>query len=87
MHAPYLLAILEAGLPALRVISVIAVLIFAGTGAYMYRRRHQLFDCDAQIAEDEDGPGPRHVRLELVLFVWGGVMLVLVATLYEIWRT
>ena len=87
MHAPYLLAILEAGLPALRVISVIAVLIFAGIGTCIYRRRHQLFDRDPQIAEDEDGPGPCHIRLELVLFVWGGVTLVLVATLYEIWRT
>jgi hypothetical protein len=87
MHAPYLLAILEAGLLALRVISVIAALIFAGMGAYIYRRRHQLCDRDPQIAEDEDGPGPRHVRLELVLFVWGGVMLVLVATLHEIWCT
>ena len=55
-------------------------------GAYIYRRR-QLFDRDPQIAEDEGGLGPRHVRLELVLFFWGGVMLVLVATLYEIWRT
>jgi hypothetical protein len=87
MHARYLFAMLEAaGLPALRVISIIAVLVFAGMGAYIYRRRHQLFDRDPQIAEDEDGPGARHVRLELVLFVWGGVMLALLATLYEIWR-
>jgi hypothetical protein len=87
MHALYLFAMLEAaGLPALRVISIIAVLVFAGMGAYIYRRRHQLFDPDPEIAEDEDGPGARHVRLELVLFVWGAVMLVLLATLYEIWR-
>ena len=33
-----------AALPALRVISVIAVAVVASLGAYIYRRRHQLFD-------------------------------------------
>ena len=75
MNTAYLLTILEADLLALHVISVIAVLIFALIGTYMYRHRHQLFDRDPQLSEYQDGPGVRHIRLELVLLVWGAVML------------
>jgi len=77
---------LEAGRPALHVISVVAALIFIGAGAYIYRHRHQLFDRDPQIPEYQDGPGIRHIRLELVAVVWGGMMLVMLATLCAIWR-
>jgi hypothetical protein len=87
MPAPYLFAILEAaGLPALRVISVIAMLIFAGMGAYIYRHRHQLFDRDPEIAEYQESHAVRHIRVELVLLVWGALMLVLLGILFEIWR-
>ena len=86
MQALHLFAAVElAGLPALRVISVIAVLIFAGMGIYIYRHRHKLFGRDPEITESQDGPGSRHVRLELVLIVWGALMLVMLATLYGIW--
>lgn len=77
---------MDAGLPALRVISIIAVLIFAAIGAYIHRHRHQLFDRDPQLAEYQDSPGVRHIRLELVLVIWGALMLVMIATLYGIWR-
>jgi hypothetical protein len=86
MNAPYLLTLVEAGLPALRVIGVIAVLLFAAIGACIYRHRHQLFDRDPQLAEYQDGPGVRHIRLELILVIWGALMLVMIATLYGIWR-
>ena len=87
MQTLHLFATVEpAGLPALRVISVIAALIFAGIGVYIYRRRHQLFDRDPEMAGGQDGPGSRHIRLELVLIVWGALMLVMLATLYGIWR-
>lgn len=86
MNAPYLLTLVEAGLPALRMISILAVLLFAGAGTYIYRHRHQLFDRDPELAEYQDGPGVRHIRLELVLVIWGALMLVTVATLYGIWR-
>lgn len=86
MNAPYLLALVEAGLPTLRMISVLAVLLFAGVGTYIYRHRHQLFDRDSKLAEYQDGPGVRHIRLELVLVIWGALMLVTIATLYGIWR-
>jgi hypothetical protein len=86
MNALYLLTLVEAGLPALRVISIIAVLLFAAIGTYICRHRHQLFDRDPQLAEYQDGPGVRHIRLELVLIIWGALMLVMIATLYGIWR-
>ena len=86
MNAPYLLTLVDAGLPALRVISIIAVLIFAGIGIYIYGHRHQFFDRDPGLAEYQDGPGVRHIRLELVVVIWGALMLVVIATLYGIWR-
>lgn len=86
MNAPYLLTLVEAGLPALRMISILAVLLFAGAGTYIYRHRHQLFDRDPELAEYQDRPGVRHIRLELVLVIWGALMLVTIATLYGIWR-
>jgi hypothetical protein len=87
MRTPHLFAILNvAGLPALRVISVIAVLIFAGMGVYIYRHRHQLFDRDSELAEYQEGHAVRHIRVELVLLVWGALMLVLLSMLSEIWR-
>ena len=86
MQTLHLFATVEpAGLPVLRVISVIAALIFAGIGVYIYRHRHQLFDRDPQLAEYQDGPGVRHIRLELVVIIWGALMLVMLATLYGIW--
>jgi hypothetical protein len=86
MRTPNLAAILEAGLPALHVISVTAALIFAVAGAYIYRHRHQLFDRDPQIPDYQDGPGVRHIRLELVAIIWGALMLLMLATLYAIWH-
>jgi len=87
MQTTYLFATLQtAGLPALHVISVVAVIIFAGIGTYIYRHRHQLFDRDPELAEYQDGPGVRHIRVELVLLIWGALTLVLLSLLYQIWR-
>lgn len=87
MHASYLLANIEsAGLPALRIVSIIAVLIFAAIGAYIFRRRHQLFERDPEMPAAEDGPAVRHIRFELVLIVWGALMLVMLLTCLQIWR-
>ena len=85
MQTPNFAAILEAGLPALHVISVIVVVIFAGIGMYIYRRRYRLFNRDPQLADYQDGPAVRHIRLELVVLVWGALMLVMLATFYAIW--
>jgi hypothetical protein len=85
MTTPSFAAILQAGMPALHIISVIAVLICAGAGVYIYCRRHELFDRDAQLPEYQDSSGVRHIRLELVLIVWGALMILMIATLYAIW--
>ncbi len=69
MQTSSLATILEAGRPALHVISVFATLIFIGAGAYIYRHGHQLFDRDPEIPKYQDGPGVRHIRLELVYAV------------------
>ena len=86
MQALHLFATIDAaGLPALRIISIIAVLTFAGAGVWIYRRRHQLFDRDPELAEYQDGAGVRHIRVELVLIIWGVLMLVTLAMLCAIW--
>jgi hypothetical protein len=87
MQTTYFIATLQtAGLPALHVISIIAVMIFAGFGIYIYRNRHRLFDRDPELPDYQDGPAVRHIRVELVLLIWGALMLVMVGLLYQIWR-
>ena len=86
MHPSCLANIDPVALPALRIVSLIAVLIFAVAGTYVFRHRHQLFDRDPQIIQVEDSPAIRHIRLELVLVIWGVLMLVMLATCVEIWR-
>ena len=86
MLTNYVFATLNlAALPALRVISVIAVAVFVSLGAYIYRRRHQLFDRDTELAEYQDGHGVRHIRVELILIVWTALTIVLLGLLFEIW--
>jgi hypothetical protein len=86
MLTNYVFATLNlAALPALRVISVIAVAVFVSLCAYIYRRRHQLFDRDPELAEYQDGHGVRHIRVELVLIVWTALTIVLLGLLFEIW--
>jgi hypothetical protein len=87
MLTNYLFASLNvAALPALRVISVIAVAVFVSAGVYIYRRRHQLFDCDPELTEYQDGHGVRHIRVELVLIVWTALTGVPLGMLFEIWN-
>jgi len=85
MRTLHLATILEAGLPALHVISVIAALVFAAVGAYICRCRHQLFGRDPRLPEYQDPPAVRHVRLELIAVIWGVLMLLMLATLIGIW--
>jgi hypothetical protein len=79
-----LIAVIEqAGIPALRVAFTIAVLVFLYGGVLIFRRRHQLFDRDPNV--ENDVPVVRHNRLEEILFVWGGLTLVLLSILYQVW--
>ncbi len=79
----FVAAIERAGLPALRVAFSIAVLVFLFGGVLIFRRRHQLFDRDPNV--ENDVPVVRHNREEEILFVWSGLMLVLLSILYQVW--
>jgi hypothetical protein len=74
----------QAGVPALRIAFTIAVIIFLFGGYLIFRRRHQFFDRDPNV--ENDVPVVRHNRLEEILIVWGGLTLVLISILYQVWR-
>jgi hypothetical protein len=46
-------------------------------------KRHQFFDRDPNV--ENDGLAVRHNRFEEVVFVWSGLMLVLLSILFQIW--
>jgi hypothetical protein len=74
----------QAGVPALRVVFTLAVIIFLFAGAFIWRRRHEFFDRDPNV--ENDVPVVRHNREEEVLLVWGGITLVLLSILFQVWR-
>ena len=73
----------QAGVPALRVGFTLAVIVFSLAGVIIWRRRHQFFDPDPNV--ENDVPVVRHNREEAILFVWGGLTLVLLVILYQVW--
>ena len=75
----------QAGVPALRVAFTIAVVIFMFAGFFIWRRRHQFFDRDPNV--DNDVPEVRHNREEVILFVWGGMTLVLLSICLQAWAS
>jgi hypothetical protein len=85
MDALLLLAIIEkSGVPALRVAFTIAVIILFIVGVFIWRRRHQFFDRDPLV--DDDIPVVRHNREEVITSVWGGLTVVLIVILFQLWR-
>ncbi len=84
-NGSFVMAVIEqAGVPALRIAFTVAVIIFLSVGIIIFRRRHQLFDRDPSV--ESDGPVVRHNREEAILFAWGGLTLVLLSILYQVWR-
>ena len=79
----FMAVIEQAGIPALRVAFTIAVIVFLFGGYVIFRKRHQFFDRDPNV--ENDVPVVRHNRVEEILFVWSGLMLVLIAILYQVW--
>lgn len=79
----FLAVIEEAGIPALRIAFTIAVIVFLLGGISIFRRRHQFFDRDPDV--DNDVPVVRRNREEAFMFVWGGLTLVLLYVLNQVW--
>jgi hypothetical protein len=82
--AAFIAVIEQAGVPVLRVGFTLAVIVFLLAGVFIWRRRHQFFDRDSNV--ENDVPVVRHNREEEVVFVWSGLMLVLLGILYQVWR-
>jgi len=83
-NSSLLIAVIEQpGVPVLRVGFTLAVIVFLLAGVFIFRRRHQLFDGDPNV--ENDVPVVRHNREEEILFVWSGMMLVLLSILYQVW--
>ncbi len=81
--AAFIAVIEQQAVPALRVGFTLAVIIFLLAGVFIWRRRHQFFDRDPIV--ENDVPVVRHNREEEILFVWTGLTLVLLGTLYQVW--
>ena len=81
--AAFIAVIEQQGVPALRVGFTLAVIIFLLAGVFIWRRRHQFFDRDPIV--ENDVPVVRHNREEEILFVWTGLILVLLGILYQVW--
>ncbi|HEY4270696.1 MAG TPA: hypothetical protein VGM65_01710 [Candidatus Udaeobacter sp.] len=73
----------EAGVPALRVAFTLAVIMFLFGGVFIWRGRHQFFDPDPNV--EDDVPVVRHDREEAIIFVWSGIILILISILYQVW--
>jgi hypothetical protein len=83
-NSSLLMAVIEqTGVPALRVGFTLAAIGFLLAGTFIWRRRHQFFDRDPNI--ENDVPVARHNREEEIIFVWTGLMLVLLGILYQVW--
>ncbi len=79
----FLAVIEQAGIPALRIAFTIAVIVFLLGGISIFRRRHQFFDRDPDV--DNDVPVVRRNREEAIMFVWGGLTLILLYVLDQVW--
>jgi hypothetical protein len=73
----------QQAVPVLRVGFTLAVIVFLLAGVFIWRRRHQFFDRDSNV--ENDVPVVRHNREEEIIFVWSGLMLVLLTILYQVW--
>jgi hypothetical protein len=80
---PFMAAIEQAGIPALRIVFSIALLGILCAGVLIFRRRHQFFDRDSSVANDV--PVVRHNREEVILSVWTALTLVLIYLLFQVW--
>lgn len=73
----------QTGVPALRVASSLAVLLFLYVGFVIFRRRHKLFDRDPSV--ENDVAEVRHDRMQMILYVWSALTIVLISILIQAW--
>ena len=62
---------------------LLGVIFLVFVGIVIWRRRHQFFDRDPEV--DNDVPVVRHNREEEIIFVWSGMIIVLLFILYQVW--
>ena len=79
----FLSAVQAGGEPALRIVFTVTVLLMVSVGILIYRRRKQLVAPDLEV--ENDLTVVRHNRMEEIIFVWGGLTLVLLSILYQLW--
>jgi hypothetical protein len=79
----FVAAIEQAGIPALRVVFSVAVLLFLFAGFLIFRKRHALFDRDPNV--ENDVPEVRHDRMQMILFVWSALTIVLISIVIQAW--
>jgi hypothetical protein len=83
--SPLLAAIEAAGIPALRIVSAVALAGILAVGRYIWRKQHLFFDRDLDVGNDF--AVVRHMRMENIMFVWGALTIVLFCLCVEVWRT
>jgi hypothetical protein len=73
----------QLGVAALRVGFTVAVIVFSACRSLHLAQATPIFDRDSNV---ENGVhAVRHNREEEIIFVWSGLMLVLLAILYQVW--
>ena len=80
---PFIAAIEQAGIPALRIVFSAALLGILCAAVLIFRRRHQFFDRDPRVTNDVTVV--RHNREEVILSVWTALTLVLIYLLFQVW--
>jgi hypothetical protein len=70
-------------LPALRIAGGMVLIIYLLAGAYLFRRRRELFGRDPQVERDSDAA--RHTRVAVVLIPWLAVTTVLFVEWLGLW--
>ena len=80
---PFVAVIGQSGIPVLRVAFSVAVLVFLYGGFLIFRKRHKLFDRDPTV--ENDVAEVRHDRMQMILFIWGALTLVLIGILVQVW--
>jgi hypothetical protein len=73
-----------AALPALRIAATLFFIIYLLFGAYIFRNRHRFFDRDPNV-DNDDVPGVRDVRIEVVLIPWSVITTLILILLISFW--